>query len=50
MADHHHSTPADADPAAISQAERFWASFTKFSTWSVLACVAILILLALFVA
>ena len=50
MADHNHSTPADVDPAALSHAESFWSSFAKYSTWSVLGCVAILILLALFVA
>lgn len=44
-----HPTP-DVDPATLAQIEHFWSAFTKYSTWSVLGVIAIVVLLALFVA
>ncbi len=46
----HQPTPTDIDPASLTHAQKFWTEFTKYSTWSVLGIVVILILLALFVA
>jgi len=37
-----------ADPEAVEQAKQTWHGFTAFSKWSIIAVVAILILMAIF--
>lgn len=43
-----HHEPVDVDPKALESAHGMWVNFTHLVTYSVLACVAILLLMALF--
>lgn len=43
-----HHEPADVDTKALESAHGMWVNFTHWATYSVLTCVAILLLMALF--
>ena len=43
--DHNH---VDADPQELEKAQSFWNDFTKFTTYSVIAIIVILLAMALF--
>jgi hypothetical protein len=40
--------PSDIDPAALENAKNLWGHFTKFTTVGVIATIAILALMAVF--
>ncbi|MCB1562593.1 MAG: aa3-type cytochrome c oxidase subunit IV [Alphaproteobacteria bacterium] len=43
MANH---SPVEIDPKELARAEGMWGSFTKLIKWSIIASVAVLVLLA----
>ena len=50
MGSNHDHAPADVDPQAVKTAHDLWSNFTQLTTYSVIAIIIILGLMAAFVA
>ncbi len=46
----HDHIPAEVDPSQIERAEHGWEAFTKYGKWFVLHVIALLVLMAIFLA
>ncbi len=50
MGSHHEHAPGEVDPQAVRDAQKLWHNFTQLTTYSVIAIIIVLGLMAAFVA